>query len=242
MKPQSIPVHINAVQGKIAPNVIFTGDPLRAKYIAESFLSSYELVTDVRNMLGYTGLYNNELVTIMSSGMGIPSAGIYTFELLYYYHVKKIIRVGSCGATSNQLNLGDIVLADSVYSETDFAYAYNGFTEKLIKTSKSLNREIMRNAQEQNQEIKEGVIITTPVFGPYADPAKVYEKVPKNLDILAEEMEGFAICHLANEFNCEATVLVSVVDSPFTKEFISVEDRKISLNKMIKIALDSIVK
>ena len=242
MKPQATPIHINAPIGKVADKVILSGDPLRAKYIAEKFLENAEQVTDVRNMLGYTGTYKGQRISAMASGMGIPSAGIYVFELLHFYNVQKIIRVGTCGAVSPKLKLFDIVLATSIYSETDFAYAYNGYTDKFVRPSDHLNHLILETAKDSNLELPAGTIISTPVFGPYSNPEKVYEKVPKDLEILIEEMEGFAVCHLANDFKREAAVLASVVDSPFTKEFISVGDRQTSLNKMIQLALDSIVK
>lgn len=242
MKPQETPIHIVANKEDIASNVIVTGDPLRAKYIAETFLQDYKLVNTVRNAFGYTGLYNGKKVSVMAIGMGIPSAGIYIFELLYYYNVQRIIRVGTCGAVQPYINLKDIILSDLIYSDSEFAYVYNGYTDKTVKPSTKLNDLIIKTALELKQKLTVGTTITTSVFGPYADIAKVYEKVPKELNILGEEMEGFAICHLANAFGREAAMLVSVTDSQFTKEFISVDDRRLAVDSVIKLALESIVK
>lgn len=242
MKPQATPIHIVANKEDIAPRVIVTGDPLRAKYIAETFLKDYRLVNTVRNALGYTGTYNGELVSVMAIGMGIPSAGIYIFELLYYYNVQRIIRVGTCGAVQPFVNLRDTILSDLIYSDCEFAYVYNGYSEKTVKPSAKLNEIIENTALALNHKLIKGTTITTSVFGPYADLTKVYEKVPKELNILGEEMEGFAICHLANAFGREAAMLVSVTDSQFTKEFISVDDRRLAVDAVIKLALESIVK
>ena len=127
MKPQKEPIHINAKKGEIAEVVLMPGDPLRAKYIAENFLVNAKEVTNVRNMLGFTGYYKGHRITVMGSGMGLPSMGIYCFELFYYYNVQKIIRIGTCGVLSPKVDIPEIIVADKVYSESNFAYSYNSF-------------------------------------------------------------------------------------------------------------------
>ena len=114
------PIHIEK-DADIAGFVLMPGDPLRAKYIADNFLSDAVLVTNIRNMSGYTGTYKGVKVTVMAHGMGMPSASIYVFELIHFFHVKKIIRIGTCGAVSNIANVGDIILSESIYSESNFA-------------------------------------------------------------------------------------------------------------------------
>lgn len=242
MKPQSKPLHINAEIGEIAELVLLPGDPLRAKYIAENFLEDAKLVTSIRNMLGYTGYYKGKKISVMSSGMGIASAGIYVFELFYYYGVKKIIRIGTCGGLSKDLKLQDIILADKAYSETDFGIQFCNYNEKIVETSKSLNDKIIETAKELNIDINIGVINTTSVFGPYGDSEGIRNRAPKELNLIAEEMEGYAVCLLAKEMKKDATVLLTVSDAPHIKEVVKVEDRQTALNKMIKLALESIIK
>lgn len=239
------PIHIK-VENKsdIAQIVLMPGDPLRAKYIAEEFLEDAKLVTSVRNMLGYTGLYKGKRVTIMGSGMGMPSMSIYAFELLHYFNVKKIIRIGTCGAVSPKALVGEVLLSDRVYSESNFAYTYNDYQEHVVKASKSLNEIIKSTAEELNMsdKIHEGMLTTMDVFGPYIDYDRVLNRIPKEYEILGEEMEAFALIHIANSMNIEATAMATVSDSKYSDKVLSIEDRQKSLNDMIKLALESIIK
>ena len=234
------PIHIK-VENKsdIAQIVLMPGDPLRAKYIAEEFLEDAKLVTSVRNMLGYTGLYKGKRVTIMGSGMGMPSMSIYAFELIHYFNVKKIIRIGTCGAVSPKALVGEVLLSDRVYSESNFAYTYNDYQEHVVKASKSLNEIIKSTAEELNMsdKIHEGMLTTMDVFGPYIDYDRVLNRIPKEYEILGEEMEAFALIHIANSMNIEATAMATVSDSKYSDKVLSIEDRQKSLNDMIKLAL-----
>ena len=241
MKPQSIPVHMNAKKEDIAPIVLLPGDPLRAKYIAENFLEDAKLVTDVRNMLGYTGTYKGTKVTVMGSGMGMPSCGIYVFELIYYYNVQKIIRIGTCGVVSPEVEIPEIILADKVYSEANFAFSFNGYKEHTVTPALNLVNKIYEKAKEKNLKIHKGTLMTTDVFGPYAEDEALLERAPKDLDILGEEMESFGLIHVANTFNREAAVMCTAVDSKFTDKIVTPEERQTSLNDMIELALDSLV-
>ena len=239
------PIHIK-VENKsdIAQIVLMPGDPLRAKYIAEEFLEDAKLVTSVRNMLGYTGLYKGKRVTIMGSGMGMPSMSIYAFELIHYFNVKKIIRIGTCGAVSPKALVGEVLLSDRVYSESNFAYTYNDYQEHVVKASKSLNEIIKSTAEVLNMSDKlhEGMLTTMDVFGPYIDYDRVLNRIPKEYEILGEEMEAFALIHIANSMNIEATAMATVSDSKYSDKVLSIEDRQKSLNDMIKLALESIIK
>ncbi len=239
------PIHIK-VENKsdIAQIVLMPGDPLRAKYIAEEFLEDAKLVTSVRNMLGYTGLYKGKRVTIMGSGMGMPSMSIYAFELIHYFNVKKIIRIGTCGAVSPKALVGEVLLSDRVYSESNFAYTYNDYQEHVVKASKSLNEIIKSTAEELNMsdKIHEGMLTTMDVFGPYIDYDRVLNRIPKEYEILGEEMEAFALIHIANSMNIEATAMATVSDSKYSDKVLSIEDRQKSLKDMIKLALESIIK
>ena len=149
MKPQDEPIHIKVEKkSDIAPLVLMPGDPLRAKYIAEKFLDNAKLVTSVRNMFGFTGTYKGKKVTIMGSGMGMPSMSIYAFELFYYFGVEKIIRIGTCGVVTKDIKVPELILADSVYSLSNFAYNYDGYDKNMEYPSKTLNNGIIKTAAE----------------------------------------------------------------------------------------------
>lgn len=237
------PIHIKTDSREdIAKLVLMPGDPLRAKYIAENFLENAKLVTSVRNMFGYTGTYKGTKVTIMGSGMGMPSMGIYSFELFHFYKVEKIIRIGTCGAVDPSMNVPDLILASNAYSDSNFAFSYDGYTKNIVEGCKRLNKTICQTARDLNLKIHEGTIMTTDVFGPYVDIDAILDRVPSTVNLLAEEMEGFALLHVANSFNREAAVIATTVDSKFSNTVLSIEDREKSLNSMITLALNSIIK
>lgn len=237
------PIHIK-VENKsdISKLVLMPGDPLRAKYIAENFLENAKEVTNVRNMLGFTGKYKGKEITVMGSGMGMPSMGIYSFELFHFFDVEKIIRIGTCGVVSPVVKVPEIILANLLYSESTFAYAYNGYTKNTVETNKNLNNIIKETANELDLKVHEGAVLTTDVFGPYVDIDAILERVPENIELIGEEMEGFALMHTANSFNKEAAVIATAVDSKFSDTVVSIEDREKSLNDMIILALESIIK
>ena len=220
------------------------GDPLRAKYIAENFLDDAKCVTSVRNMLGFTGFYKGKKVTVMGSGMGMPSMGIYAFELFHYFNVEKIIRIGTCGAVSPKANINDMILSDKVYSESNFAYTFNNYRERIVVADPSLNKSVMEAANELslNGNLHVGMLTTMDVFGPYIDFERVLGRIPKNLDILGEEMEAFGLIHIANSMGRKATAIATVVDSKYSNVVLTIEQRQTSLNNMIKLALEAIIK
>ena len=241
MKPQKEPIHINAKKEDIAEVVLMPGDPLRAKYIAENFLTDAKEVTNVRNMLGFTGYYKGHRITVMGSGMGMPSMGIYSFELFYYYNVQKIIRIGTCGVLSPKVEIPEIIVADKVYSESNFAYSYNSFEGDVVIPNMALTNKIIEKAHELNQKIHVGTMMTTEVFGPYVDDEALVNRVPKDLEPIGEEMEAFALIHVANSFKREAAVMATAVDSKFSDKVVTSEDRQTSLNDMIKLGLESLI-
>ena len=134
--------HNKAELGEIAKTVLMPGDPLRAKYIAEKFLKNARMVTSIRNLFGFTGTYKNHEITIMGSGMGMPSMSIYAFELFYYFNVEKIIRIGTCGVVTKDINVPELILADDVFSLSNFAYNYDGYDKNMVYPSKKLNENI----------------------------------------------------------------------------------------------------
>ncbi len=237
------PLHIRP-EAEIAELVLMPGDPLRAKYIAENFLEDAKLVTDVRNMFGFTGTYKGIKITVMGSGMGMPSMGIYSFELFHFFNVQKIIRIGTCGALSPDVDLNDIILANSVYTESNFAYSYNDYDKDTVKSSQKLNDDIIASSTELNLRniVHVGMFATVEVFGPYIDAQRLIDRIPKEYNILGEEMEAFALCHIANVLGRQATAMATVTDSKFADRVLTIEEREKSLNNMIKIALEAIIK
>lgn len=237
------PIHIK-VENKsdIAKLVLMPGDPLRAKYIAERFLENAKEVTSVRNMLGFTGTYKGKEVTVMGSGMGMPSMGIYSFELFHFFNVERIIRIGTCGVVSPEVKVPEIILASNIYTESTFAYQYDGYTKNTIEGNKKLNKLISNTARELNMNIHEGYMLTADVFGPYIGIDNLLNRVPNYIKLLGEEMEGFALLYVAKSFTREAAVMATAVDSKFSNTVLSIEEREKSLNDMITLALESIIK
>lgn len=236
------PVHINAEKGSIAEIVLMPGDPLRAKYIAENFLEDAKEVCNLRNMLGYTGTYKGVRVSVVGSGMGMPSMGIYSWELYHYFNVKKIIRIGTCGVVSPEVEVPELILATSAYSESNFAYTFDNYESHITYPSENLNNLIVEANKELNYKLHTGAITTMDVFGPYIDYDRVLERMPKELNVIGEEMEAFALFHIANHFNREAACILTAVDSKYSDVVLSGEARQNSLNEMITLALEAIIK
>lgn len=233
--------HIESKKEDIAPIVLMPGDPLRAKFIAETYLKNYKVVNKVRNELAYTGYYKDKLVTVFASGMGIPSMGIYCYELYKFYDVEKIIRIGSCGSNDPSVKILDVILVDQSYSESTFAYLFNGETSHVIKSSPKLTEHIYNESLNLGKNIHRGTIMTSDGFDYYIDINAALKRIPDNLKILGAEMESFGLFHIANSLNKEAACLLTVVDSRFDERIISSEDRQKSLTDMIELALDSII-
>jgi len=229
--------HINANEGDIAETVIMPGDPLRAKYIAKNYLKNYKTINTVRNMLGYTGEYNGKRVTVMASGMGCPSMGIYSYELYKYYDVKRIIRIGTAGSYREDLKLFDIVLAESVYSESNYAKTQNGQTDKILYSSEALNKKIMASARKMNYELRKIRVCSTDAFYNETEvPTIMYNK----FGCEAVEMETFALFQNARYLNREAASILTISDNLVTLEKTTSEERETCLNQMIKSALETL--
>ena len=234
--------HNEANLGDIAKTVIMPGDPLRAKHIAENFLEDYKLVNQVRNIYAYTGKYKGKEVTIMASGMGMPSMGIYCYELFKFYGVENIIRIGSCGAFVPDLKLFDVILSKSIFSESNFALTFHNDDCHIIDANTELNEKIKETAIKNSINIVEGNTICSDCFDPYMtqeDFNKFTERFPKDFNALGAEMEAFALCYIAKLLNKKATCLMTVVDSRFIKEVATPEQREKGLDNMIKVALEA---
>lgn len=236
------PVHIVTDKKNIAPLVLFPGDPLRAKYIAEKFLTNIKLVNKIRNMYAFTGYYKDKLVTVVGSGMGCPSASLYAYELFTFYGVEKIIRIGSAGANKENIKLMDTILSTGAYSESSIAYQWGGYTDKFIKSNNELNEIIKETAKEQNIDIHVGPTLTSDVFDVYASIDHVINTCPIKDELLATEMEGFGIFHVARICKKQASMLITIVDSKFDTRIVSPEMRETHLDNMIVLALESIIK
>ncbi len=232
--------HIEAKKEDIAKKVLMPGDPLRCKYIADNFLADVKIVNNVRNMTAYTGFYNGEKITVFPSGMGIPSVGIYSYELYNIYDVEEIIRIGTSGSNNKNLKLLDVVLADSAYTMSSFPKAFDGDNINYIESDKKLNQKIIETAKAKNINLNVGSIITSDIFDPYIDFTKYIKNYDSNIDYLALEMEAFGLFYIAKKFNKKAAALTTIVDIIGTHESISSSDRQNSLNDMIKLALDAI--
>ena len=232
--------HINSKKEDIAKTVLCPGDPLRAKYIAENFLEKPRLVNSVRNILAYTGTYKGKEITVFASGMGMPSMGIYCYELYKFYDVDTIIRIGSCGAYDDSLNLMDTVLVSKSYTEGNFAKALNNQDCHLIESDLDLNNKIKHTAQKLNINCIEGNALCSECFDYYIEDINVLlNRLPKDLKISACEMEAFALFYTAKYLNKKAACLMSVVDSKYIKDVATPEERQTGLNNMIKVALES---
>lgn len=230
--------HINAPAGAFADVVLMPGDPLRAKYIAETFLDDAKLVTDVRNMFGYTGSYKGRKVSVMGHGMGIPSCSIYAKELITEYGVKKIIRVGSCGAVRPDVKLRDVIIGvgactDSKvnrirFKDNDFA-AIADFEMTLAA---------VQAAKAKNVPVRVGNLYSADLF--YTPDVEMFDVMEK-YGILGVEMEAAGIYGVAAEFGAKALTICTVSDHIRTHEQTSAEERQLTFNEMIEIALESVL-
>lgn len=228
-------IHIGAKSDEVAPLVIMPGDPLRVKYIAEKYLKDAKLINKIRINLGYTGYYNNKQVTILASGMGMPSMGIYANELFREYGVKKIIRVGSCGSYYKEIKIRDIILVEKAYTLSNFAFQDRGVNINLISASTFLNNRVIEEAVRRNIDIKIGNINTSDVFYNEIEDDKIKQNY-----CLGVEMETFALFYIAKKYQRDAASILTVSDNLITKEKMSSDEREQTLDEAIVLALNSI--
>ncbi|WP_370479426.1 purine-nucleoside phosphorylase [Tamlana flava] len=229
-------IHIEAKKGDIAESVLLPGDPLRAKWIAETFLDDYFCYNDVRGMLGFTGYYHGKKVSVQGTGMGVPSALIYCHELINDYGVKNLIRVGSTGSYQKNINLRDIVIAMAASSTSGI----NNSRFINADYSPTADFELFMNAalyaKKNNIPIKAGNVLTADEF--YEDDVNAYKKWAE-FGVLSVEMETAGLYTIAAKFNVKALSILTVSDSLVTKKAISAEERESSFNNMIEIALNT---
>ncbi len=232
--------HNNAKKEDIAKVVIMPGDPLRAKYIAENFLENYKLVNDVRGMYAYTGEYKGKRITVMGSGMGMPSMGIYSYELYKFYDVDTIIRIGSCGVYDENIDLLETILVNGSYTPGNYANNLNGKDIHFVQATQTLNSKINDVANENDLKLRKENIACTECFDPYIENIDLLlERFPKDKNIVGAEMESFALFYNAEVLGKNAACILTVVDSIRNKRALSSLEREQSLNNMIKISLDT---
>lgn len=227
--------HIEAKKGEIAKTVIMPGDPKRAKFIADNYLKDVKLVSSVRGILALTGTYKSKEVTIMASGMGMPSIGIYSYELYKFYEVEQIIRIGTCGALQNEVNIRDIIIPTEAYTSSNFAYQHSGKQKDKEYPSDDLTKKLIETAKNLDINVLTGTINTSDLFYTEYEDQKVKENNP-----LAVEMETFALFYIANSLNKKASSVLTVTDHILKGQKLTSEEREQSLNDAIKIILETL--
>lgn len=234
--------HIEAKKGEIAKTVLMPGDPLRAKLIADNYLENAKLVSSVRNIYAYTGTYKGKEITVMASGMGIPSMGIYSYELFKFYDVENIIRLGSCGGYTKDLKMFDLVLVDNTYTESNYALSLTNEDCHYISSSNVLNSKIEEVSNALSIPVVKANTLCGEVFDRYmSDMNKMIDRLPKEYNISGAEMEAFALFYNAKLLNKNASCLLTVVDSYYYDEKATAEQRQNSLNQMIRLGLESAI-
>lgn len=227
--------HNHAKPGQIAKTVLMPGDPLRAKFIAETFLENVEQFNTVRNMFGYTGTYKGKKVSVMGSGMGNPSIGIYCHELFANYDVDKIIRIGTCGSYQKNVKIKEVVIAQGACTDSNFAYQFQLPGTFSAISSYSLLAKAVTVAEKKGVTYHVGNILASDVFyNHYPDLMKKWA----DMGVLAVEMESFALFTTAACLKKEALTILTVSDSLVTGESTSAEERQLTFRQMMEIALE----
>lgn len=230
-------IHIESKKEDIAPLVLMPGDPKRAQYIAETYLKDYKIVNKVRGMTAYTGYYDNKLVTVFPSNMGNPSMGIYSYELFKNYDVSYIIRIGSMGSYTENLQLNDVFLVNNSYSNSNYGIIL-GKHFNTIASSNFLNDVIKEVAKDIDINIKEGTVYSSDIFYENID----YQRLANKYNIQGVEMETFALFCNAKLLKKDATALLTVTDLFYDTKKLSSEDREKGLDKMIILSLETLKK
>ena len=233
--------HNSAEKGQIAQTVLMPGDPLRAQFIAENYLENAVEFNRVRGMLGYTGTYKGKPVSVMGSGMGMPSMGIYSHELFSIYDVDSIIRIGSAGGYAESLKLYDVVLALEVYSESSFALCQNGFTGNKIKANEGLYERLKKSAAALGFPLVEGTIHSSDIFYREKEEGEPFwRKIMRDESCLCVEMESFALFHNARVTGKKAACLLTISDVLGSGQLTTAEERQNSFTRMMEIALGTL--
>ncbi len=226
--------HNGAIEGDIAKTVLMPGDPLRAKFIADTYLQNVRCFNTVRNMLGYTGTYQGVPVSVMGGGMGMPSIGIYSYELFNFYGVESIIRVGSAGGIADEVKVRDVVAGMGACTNSNYAHQYQLPGTYAPIASFDLLERAVAAGRDQGVELKVGNVLSSDTFYDDNDQATVsWQK----MGVLAVEMEAAALYMNAARANKKALCLLTISDLPLKSESLSAEERQTSFTQMMEIAL-----
>lgn len=232
--------HISAKKNEIAKFVLMPGDPQRAKYIAEKYLRNFKLVTSVRGILGYTGFYRKRKITVIAHGMGIPSIGIYAYELFHFYDVSVIYRIGSAGSYKKELGIGSVILVKKAWNDSNVNKWWNIKEDEknIFYPTKKCNENILKTAKELQIKILQENVSSEDCF--YKDCS-----IPKALKIMGNvtvcEMESYALFALAKKFNKKAACLLTISDNLVTKISMTREQRVNKFNQMIRLGLEAMI-
>ena len=220
----------------LAKTILMPGDPLRAEFIAKTFLTDVVQINSVRGMIGFTGYYKGRRISVMGSGMGMPSIGIYSYELFKFYGVEQIVRIGSAGSYTPSLNVYDVALVTDAYSESSFAYVQSGDDTHIIKSNEELNEKLIKIAKELNIQLHPCRAHSSDVF--YHESETYWKEVRDNYHCDCVEMESFALFHNAKVLGKKATCLLTISDSFITHEVTTSEERAKNFKQMVQIALE----
>jgi len=228
--------HNTAKMGDIAKTVLMPGDPLRAKFIADKFLENYKQFNNVRGIMGFTGTYKGKEISVMAHGMGIPSVGIYSYELYDFYGVENIIRIGSAGAFKEDLNLFDVVLVDHAYSKSTYAKEGFGMEGDVMDPSAELNAAIEKAAADLGKKVVKGYVHSSDNF--YSKPGAAS---PCPYDLLCAEMESFGLFANAKYLGKNAACLLTISDHIVKHQETTAEERQTAFLDMMEIALEAAI-
>lgn len=237
----SIPTpHIEAKnKDDFGKTVLMPGDPIRAKFVAETYLTDIKQVNGVRGALAYTGYYNGKKVSVMASGMGMPSIGIYSYELFKFYDVECIIRIGSAGSYVKEADIYDVVIAKDAYSESSFAKVAFGYEENILEGSKEMNERLHKASEKLNYKVIDGRVHSSDVF--YRNNGNIYDDVVNKYNCTVVEMESFALFANAKFLGKKAACILTVSDSFVSNKVTTSEERAKSFTKMMQIALEAAI-
>ncbi len=234
--------HIEAKCNDFAQTVLMPGDPLRAKFIAETFLEDIKCINNIRGMLAFTGKYKDKKISVMGSGMGMPSIGIYSYELYKFYDIDTIIRIGSCGAYSKALNIYDVLLVEAAYSDTSYAKMQNGHEGRYAYPTGIINQEILKTAKEMDIAIISQRIHSSDVFYMESDNAAENLTKMEELNLGAVEMESFALFSNAKILKKQSACILTVSDSFVTGQITTAAERQKAFTNMMKISLETAIR
>jgi purine-nucleoside phosphorylase len=228
-------LHLAAQPGEISETVLITGDPLRAKHYAEELLSDSVCYNSIRGMLGYTGVYRGKRISIQGTGIGIPSTALYVHELIHSYGVKRIIRVGTCGAIQSDISLGQVIVAEKAWTDSSVIMALMKSNDRVPANATLLNQ-VMQSSSAMNIPIRSGAVFSTDLFYSDDDPMRWNEPIQQG--VLAVEMETAVVYALAKKNNIQALSILTVSDHILKGETASASDRETKTTNMMKLALE----